>query len=134
MRSKKRTGTSACEQWRGRVPVLVLVSCYVGLAFAQQPFGIIVGTVTDPTGATLSAATVTVTNTETQVCQTVVTSATGDYFVPYLVNGVYTIKAEHPGFRASVMNHVVLQAAQTVRADIRMELGEVKQTDGLLAA
>jgi hypothetical protein len=41
---------------------------------------------------------------------------------------------EHPGLRASVMSRVVLQAAQTVRADIRMELGEVKQTDGLLAA
>jgi hypothetical protein len=94
MRSKKTTGTSPCEQWRGRVLVLVLVSCCVGEALAQQPFGIIVGTVTDPTGATLSAATVTVTNTETQVSQTVVTSATGDYSVPYLVNGIYTIKAE----------------------------------------
>jgi hypothetical protein len=69
MRSKKRTGTPPCEQWRGRVLVLVLVSCCVGEALAQQPFGIIVGTVTDPTGATLSAATVTVINTETQVIQ-----------------------------------------------------------------
>jgi hypothetical protein len=104
------------------------------VALAQQPFGITVGRVTDPTGATLSAATVTVTNTETQVSQTVATSAAGEHSAPYLVNGIYTIKAEHPGFRASVMSRVVLQAAQTVRADIRMELGEVKQTDAILAA
>jgi hypothetical protein len=46
-------------------------SCFVlvGVAFDREPFGIIVGTVPDPTGATLSAATVTVINTETQVIQ-----------------------------------------------------------------
>jgi outer membrane receptor protein involved in Fe transport len=126
MRSKETKGTFSYQQ-RGRVLVLTLVSCCVGVAFAQQPYGIIVGTVTDPTGATLSAATVTVTNTETQVSQTVVTSATGDYSVPYLVNGTYTIKAEHLGFRGAVISHVVVRAAQTVRADIRMELGEIKQ-------
>lgn len=82
MRSKKTTGTSPYQQWCGRALVLALVSCCVGVAFSQQPHGIIVGTVTDPTGATLSAATVTVTNTETQVSQTVVTSATGDYSGP----------------------------------------------------
>ena len=82
-----------------------LVSCGVGVAFAQQPLGIIVGTVTDPTGATLSAATVTVTNTETQVGQTVVTNATGDYSLPYLLNETSTIKAEHAGFRTALISH-----------------------------
>jgi hypothetical protein len=119
--------TSLCEQWLGRILVLALVLCCVGVGLGQQPFGIIVGTVTDPTGATLSAATVTVTNTATQVSQTVVTSATGDYSVPFLVNGTYTIKVEHPGFRAAVISQVVVRAAQTVRADIRMELGEIKE-------
>ncbi len=55
------------------------------------------------------------------------TSATGDYSVPYLVSGTYTIKVEHPGFRTSVMSPVVLQAAQTERADIHMQLGQIKE-------
>jgi hypothetical protein len=38
------------------------------------------------------------------------------------VNGTYTIKAEHPGFQPAVV-----PAAQTVRADIRMQLGKIKQ-------
>jgi Carboxypeptidase regulatory-like domain len=126
MGSKKTTGTFRGKEWRAQGLVLALISCCVSVASAQQPFGIIVGTVTDPTGATLSAATVTVTNTETQVSQTVVTSASGDYSVPYLVNGTYTIRAEHMGFRAAVISRVVVRAAQTLRADIRMELGEVK--------
>jgi outer membrane receptor protein involved in Fe transport len=105
--------------------VLILVSCYLEVALAQQPFGIIVGTVTDPTGATLSAARVTVTNTATQVKQVVATSPTGDYSVPYLANGTYSIKVEHPGFQTSVLSAAVLQVTQIVRADIRMQLGEV---------
>ena len=133
IRARKTTEASPCEQRQGRVLALILVACSVGVAFAQQPLGTIVGTVTDPTGATLSAATVTVTNRETQVSQTVVTSATGDYSVPYLVNGRYTIKVEHPGFRVAVMSEVVIRAAQTVRADIRMEVGEIKEVTEVTA-
>ena len=127
MRPKKRAATCLCQPPDARVFVLVLVSCCVGVTLAQQPFGIIVGTVTDPTGATLPAATVMVTSTETQVSQSVVTSATGDYSVPYLVNGTYTIHVEYPGFRTAVINQVVVRAAQSVRADIRMQLGELQQ-------
>jgi len=119
--------TSPAEQWCARALVLIIVSSCVSMAVAQQPFGTIVGTVTDPMGATLPTVTVTVTNTKTQVSQSAVTSASGDYSVPYLANGIYTIKAEHQGFRAAVINRVVVRAAQTVRADIRMEVGEVKE-------
>jgi hypothetical protein len=72
------------ERWRRRVLVLVLVMCSAGVAFAQQPFGTIVGTVTDATDAMLSAVTITVTNVETQVRQTLASSATGDYSVSCL--------------------------------------------------
>ena len=133
MRGKKRMGGSAHEAWLGRTIVLVLALYCLGDAFAQQPWGLIVGTVTDPTGATISAATVTVIQTDTQVNQTVVTNTTGDYSVPYLVHGIYTIKAEHPGFRASMVSHLALRAAQTVRADIRMKLGEVTEVSEISA-
>jgi len=52
------------EQWR--VLVIAVISCCSGVAFAQQSYGIFVGTVTDAAGAGLSGAKVTVTNTETQ--------------------------------------------------------------------
>ena len=133
IRARKTTETSPCEQWQGRVLALILVACSVGVAFAQQPLSTIVGTVTDPTGATISTATVTVTQADTQVNQPAVTNATGDYSVPYLVHGMYTIKVEHPGFRASVVSHVVLEAAQTVRVDVHMQLGEVTEVSQVSA-
>lgn len=61
------------------------------------------------------------------------TSATGHYSVPYLLNGTYTIKAEHAGFRTAMIRHVVVRAAQTVRADIRMEVGEIKEVTEVTA-
>jgi len=127
MREKKRMRGSAHEAWRGRTIVLVMALYCLGDAFAQQPWGLIVGTVTDPTGATISAATVTVTQTDTQVNQTAVTNATGDYSIPYLAPGIYTIKAEHAGFRASVVSDLALRVAQTVRADVHMKLGAVTE-------
>jgi hypothetical protein len=115
------------DPWRVRVFLLVLACSRVGIVFAQQPLGIIVGTVTDPTGAMVGGATVTVTNIDTQVSQTVVTGATGHYSVPYLVSGSYRVKAERGGFQVAVISNVVVAAAQTVRADLRMQLGEVRQ-------
>ena len=88
-RGRRETkGAPPREQWCPRALVLVLALCCAGSAFAQ-PFSSIVGTVTDPTGVILSGVTVTVTNTDTQVTQTVATSATGDYSIPYVVNGTY---------------------------------------------
>jgi hypothetical protein len=104
------------------------------VTFAQQPFGIVVGTVIDATGAALSGVTVTATNIDTHASQTVATSTTGDYSVPYLGNGTYAIKAEHPGFRAAVISRAVVRAAQTVRADIRLELAAVREVAEVSAA
>jgi hypothetical protein len=103
------------------------VICCTGAAAAQQPFGTIVGTVTDGTGAVLPGVTVTVTNTGTQVPHTVVTGASGGYSLSYVTNGIYRIEATRAGFRAATMTGVVVAAAHTVRADIRMEVGEIQQ-------
>ena len=126
IRARERTESLSCQSC-AHFFVLVFACFYVSVAFAQQPFGTIVGTVTDQTGASLPAATVTVTNTRTRVNQTVVTSTTGDYSVSYLISGVYTIKAERPSFRPALMSNVLVRAAETVRVDFRMQLGEVQQ-------
>ncbi len=97
------------------------------IALAQIATGVIRGTVQDPSGAHLAAVRVTVTNVDTQVSQVVETSDTGDYSVPYLINGTYTVKTEHPDFRAAIMSNVVVRAAETARVDFRMQLGEVQQ-------
>ena len=107
--------------FHSRFLLLIALSCG-GPAFAQQPFAILVGTVTDSTGARLAGVTVTITNTETQVRQTVVTTAGGDFALPYLMTGTYDIEAKRDGFRTTTRSGVVVAGAQTARVDLRLEL------------
>jgi hypothetical protein len=64
------------------VVVAAVALLVVHSASAQQPFGIIVGTVTDATGASLPGVIITVTNTETQGRVLAVTNTSGDYSLP----------------------------------------------------
>jgi hypothetical protein len=114
--------------------LLLVVLCSRGATvFAQQPFATLVGTVTDSTGARLAAVTVTITNTETQVRHTVVTTAGGDYALPYLMNGSYDIETKRDGFRTTTRSGVVIAGAQTARIDVRMELGDFRDVAAVSA-
>ena len=69
---------------------------------AQDIRGMISGTVTDPGGAIVPGATVTVTNTETNVSTPLTTNASGFYEAPLLPGGQYQVTVEAPGFKKVV--------------------------------
>jgi hypothetical protein len=71
--------------------------CWPGVG--QSTFGSLTGSVSDPTGAVIAAATVTVTNHATQEARTVTASPDGTYLVLNLDPGIYKISVEAPGFK-----------------------------------
>jgi hypothetical protein len=73
---------------RGAVAAAAILFLTSVASMAQDFRGTIIGTVSDRTGGVLSGVTVTITNTETQVVQTVVTDAQGLYQVRYLNPGL----------------------------------------------
>ena len=75
--------------------LLVLVGSY---AYAQESRGSITGQVTDPTGATVSNAAVTVTSTDTGAISRVNSTQEGFYTVPGLLPGGYTVRVTDQGF------------------------------------
>src|SRR5437867_2997486 len=79
---------------------------------AQGPAGEITGSVTDPTGAVVSGATITITNPATNTQRTVKTNNDGLYDLPALPPGLYTLKVEMQGFGSQVRNDIELQVAQ----------------------
>jgi hypothetical protein len=95
---------------------------------AGQTFGEITGTVTDPTGAVVVRATVTVTNTGTNQAREVSTNEAGNYTVPFLVPGIYSVTARGSGFKLSTRSRVELQVGDVARVDFAMELGGVTET------
>src|SRR4051794_14455768 len=96
---------------------LLCATCDTALA---QTSGEITGEVKDPSGAVMPNASVTVTNTATNVARSTVTNTSGVYSFPNLVPGVYGVKVSSGGFDTVVKTGVELQVQQTARIDFEL--------------
>lgn len=96
--------------------------------FAQSTFGSIVGTVSDPSGALLKGATVTVVNTGTSAMRTEVTDEAGSYSLNNLEAGKYSLTVQAQGFEKIVFTNVDLLARETKRIDARLRVGTQSET------
>ena len=85
--------------------------------------GQIVGTVTDPSKATVGQAAITVTNEATGISRTVKSNADGDYVVPLLTPGSYSVTVEATGFKTQTTENILVQVASTATVNIRLQLG-----------
>ena len=95
---------------------------------AQVPTGTIVGTVTDASGAVIPGATATATNTGTNIASTVQADTTGNYTIPLLQVGTYSVAVQAHGFSTFVTTNISLSAGATVRVDAKMQVGQTTQT------
>ncbi len=95
-----------------------------GTAFGQIKSGVITGTVVDPSGAAIPGASVAVVNQETNVAMQTVTDDTGNFTVPYLAPGLYTVNADAVGFASYSQTNVTVSIAQTVQVKLAMKIGE----------
>jgi hypothetical protein len=112
------------------VLLLCLLSqlCLLGTLSAQNSAtSTITGTVTDPSGALIPSAVVTVLNEGTQVAVTVKTTTSGDYNAPFLQPGSYQVTVVQPGFETLQRTHIDLQLDQTVRIDAKLTLGKTSE-------
>lgn len=105
-----------------------MIVCLLAPAAAQVISGVIVGTVVDASNAIVSGAQVTLTNEQTNLTFKTLTDAAGNYVVPNLPPGGYSVKVEAQGFKPSLARGVVALSNRTVRADIALETGVVLQT------
>ncbi|MBV9499477.1 MAG: TonB-dependent receptor [Acidobacteriaceae bacterium] len=93
---------------------------------AQATTGKITGTVTDPSGAAVAGAKVTVTQNATGISHATVSDQSGTYQVPQLPIGLYSVTAEAPGFKSVTVNSTSpLEINQTLRIDLTLQIGQV---------
>ncbi len=95
---------------------------------AQSTTGRILGIVTDPSGAVVAGANVTVTDVQRGAKRTLVTDASGQYVVPNLPPGLYTVRVEATGFKAAERPNIQLEVAKDVSVDVALETGAITQT------
>ncbi len=107
--------------------VAVLLTATV-TASAQEVTAAINGTVTDPSGAAVSNATVIATDLDRGVKTTTKTNADGVYTFPRLPVSRYEVRVEAPGFQASVRSDVALVLNQVAKVDVQLQVGAVNQT------
>ena len=107
------------------VGVLLLTSFPV---WAQQSFGNLSGTVTDPTGAVVPDVAVAVTNTATHRVFNTRTGGDGTYRASDLEPGRYSVAFEKTGFSRSEVPDVILLVGRTQKVDASLQVGSVTQT------
>ena len=84
------------------IGLIALILVFAMPVLAQTNTGIISGRVTDPTGAVVPNAQITVTQTETNVDAASETNSDGLYRVPSLINGPYKVTVTAAGFKKQV--------------------------------
>ena len=95
---------------------------------ALAQYGQIEGQVVDSTGAVLPGATVTAVNEDTGVSRSSTSDATGDYRLPALLPGTYTVRAELSGFQTIETTGVLLTIQQTIVMNQELALAQVEET------
>ena len=104
--------------------VAVLLCATVVLA---SPTGSIVGTVKDPSGASVSGAELKLTNLATNATTQAVTDANGDFQFLQLAPAEYSLTVQFPGFKKMTEQHIVVQVDQITHVALNLEVGSVSE-------
>ncbi len=114
--------------------VVLLGLLLATVAFAQRDLGTITGIISDPTGAAIPNAKVTITEVATNLSYAVTTNTSGEYVRPALKAGTYTVTAEAQGFRRVEQENVVVTAGDRIGVSLTLPLGQVNEAIEVTAA
>lgn len=117
--------------WQNLALAILFVLSVHLVVDAQEATGKIIGIVTDPQGAVVVGAKVTVTNEGTQTTQVTrdtLTNTEGSYQISSLPIGTYRVTIERTGFKTYVSGENKLQINQSLRVDSALEIGTATET------
>ncbi len=96
--------------------------------WAQTPTATLTGRVTDSSGGVLPGTALRLKNLDTNIAQNAVASGTGDYTIPFVPPGKYSLEASAQGFRSYKSTALTLAVDQVLRVDVTLEVGAVADT------
>ena len=106
---------------------ILALAIITATAFAQTTTAMLVGIVTDPSGAVIPNAKVTITDTNTGLAKTLTTNGEGQYFAAALPPSEYTITAEASGFQKLTKQGVRLEISQTAEVNLQLSVSGTEQ-------
>jgi hypothetical protein len=111
------------------LPFAVALLLTLAAAASAQTFrGTILGTVTDPNGAVVPAATVTAKNIGTAIERTTTSDEDGNYSLAELQTGTYEVKVEKSGFQSSTVTGVLVEVSAERRVDVTLAVAGSQAT------
>jgi hypothetical protein len=122
-----RNARFACTCWSVCLSLAVLLTSVSLFAQTTISTGSIQGTVTDPSGAVVGGARVTITNRATGQSSTTSTSSSGTYASGALSPGDYVVKIEAKGFK-TVQMPITVEVNTTASGNTKLPLGEAAET------
>src|SRR5579883_1622148 len=105
-----------------RIPTAVFAAAVIltSVSFAQESTARLLGTVTDPTGALVPRTIITAKNVATGLSWKTQSDESGNYTIPLLPIGQYTVTGEAPGFKTATVTGLTLQVNQEARVDMKL--------------
>ena len=113
---------------RARFGLYCWILVAASAALAQEFRGTVLGRVTDSSGGLIANCNVPVTNESTNTVVKTTTTAAGDYTVPFLIPGTYTIAVQAAGFRTFQRQGVIVQVQERIEIAAVLEPGMVTET------
>ena len=107
---------------------VLLVVTHTPSSFAQAVYGSILGTITDPQGAAVPNAKVTVTDLRKGTSDTTTTNQDGNYSMTHLIPDNYGVKVEAPGFKTLEQKNIPVSADAGSRVDLQFQVGGTTET------
>ncbi len=114
----------------GRLSILPLIAAFFALCVSAsgQATTSLHGTVTDPSGAAIAGARVTLTQAATSTSRDTVTSSTGAYSFPAVLPGTYSLRVTANGFQTWLQTGLQLMVSLPASSNVHMQVGAVSQT------
>src|SRR5580658_9615021 len=109
------------------IVVLALVSLCTAIGMAQETGASVTGKITDPSGAAVVDATVTLRDVDRGAAFRTQTNQEGVYNLPRVPIGQYELRVEASGFQTAVRPPFPLQLDQAAKVDIALTIGQVSQ-------
>lgn len=107
--------------------IVLLIGFSTGLQAQTATSGTVLGTVTDPSGATVGSASVKLSNAATGASSATVTNPSGHYTFPTVAPGTYALTVSAPGFKTSTVSGVKIQVNADSTVNFKLKLGEATQ-------
>src|SRR5215469_12535173 len=113
---------------RDHVLVAALCVCLAGLGTAQSfNTGTLIGTATDPSGAVVPGAQITIVDSTTGQSRSVITNSAGQYSFPAVPPGTYSVTARHTGFSEVSVPQVVIEVGRSSTVNLQLQVGTSQQ-------